>query len=128
MSENIKDVIAPALGELTKFEAAAFRFGHQVRAFLGDFPAGLPVPSDVMPRYDDRHSAEGDMVFGGGSYVHLIMQSEEEVEAWAEYLGVEATRQAFDTGAISVRTEGPLNGLTIYVGFTGVDRTGGGPR
>lgn len=129
MSENIKDVCASALGELGEFEAAAFRFGQQVRAFLADFPAGLPVPSSALPRFSgERFNAEGGVVFGSASYVHLIMRSEEEVGAWAEHLGTEVTRRPQDTGRVTISTEGALDGLTLYVGHSDVDRTGGESR
>lgn len=124
-SQAFREARTETLAELAEFEAAVFRFGQQVRAFLAAMPAGLPKPSGVLPRYTNGTSPGGGIVHGGGSYVHLHMDSAEGTEAWARHLGVEVTRETYSRGVSKVSFEGPLDGLTIYASFTGADRAGG---
>ncbi|MDX2552574.1 hypothetical protein ACKI1J_42885 [Streptomyces scabiei] len=119
-----QDVKLGALADLHEFEAAVFRFGVQVRAFLDAFPAGVPEPSAVLPKFADTFSATGDPVYGGGSYVHVLTVTPGDVAAWAPLLDAPATEKISEiTGAVSVIAEGVLDGLNVYVSCMDLART-----
>lgn len=116
MSDDIRE---RALAELTQFEAAAFRFGHQVRAFLAAFPEDMSSPIAVLPRFGSKTNSNGELVMGANSYVHLVVMAEAEVDAWASLLQTPVKRNVTDEQeyvSVSVRTEGDLDGLRLYVG------------
>lgn len=113
------DIHGRALAELTEFEAASFQFGQRVRAFLAGFPQNLPEPITVLPRFTNSTLANGDMVFGGASYVHLVVKSAAEVEAWSVLLQAPVTQKvtkSTDYTNLSSRAEGVIDGLRLYVG------------
>jgi hypothetical protein len=113
------DIRERALTEITQFEAAAFRFGHQVRSFLAAFPEVVSAPIAVLPRFGSGTDADGDIVMGGRSYVHLVVKTEGEVHAWASLLKSPLEREVTDEQkyvSVSTHTEGDLDGLRVYVG------------
>lgn len=114
------DIGERALAELAEFEGAAFRFGHQVRAFLAAFPEDLPAPNSVLPRFlDGSTDDDGKRVPGGASYVHLVGLTEAGVQAWAAFLGTQVARTVTvepDYVNVTVRAEGGLDGLQVCVG------------
>lgn len=118
MSDDIRE---GALAELAEFEAAVFRFGHQVRAFLAAFPEDMPAPSRVLPRFLNGSTVGGELFPGGESYVHLVGLTEAEVHAWASLLQTQAERKVDvepEYVSVSVRAEGDWNGLRLYAGST----------
>ncbi|MBK3575104.1 hypothetical protein JHN63_15045 [Streptomyces sp. MBT65] len=113
------DIRKRALTELTQFEGAVFRFGHQVRAFLATFPEDLPSPNSVLPRFLDETTDDGERIPGGASYVHLVGLTEAGVQAWASFLGTQVTRKVtVEPGYVNVgfRAEGDVDGLGVCVG------------
>lgn len=119
MSSN--PVREQALRELEEFEAAAFRFGQQVRAFLAGLPQDLPSPRSVMPRFTSRNElGTGRFLPGSASYVHLTFAAVAEVDPWAALLGApvkfdvdEPGESGYSYGACSAK--GVLDDLNLHV-------------
>ena len=113
------DIRKRALAELTQFEGAVFRFGHQVRAFLAAFPEDVPAPNSVLPRFLDGSADDGERIPGGGSYVHLVGLTEAGVQAWASFLGTQVARKVTvepEYVHVGFRAEGYVDGLHVCVG------------
>lgn len=113
------DVPERALAELTQLEAAAFRFGHQVRALLAAFPTDMPAPFAVMPRFVNGTDANGDAVMGARSYLHLVVSTEADVREWASRMQSPVERKVIDEeeyGNVSAWTDGDMDGLRVHVG------------
>lgn len=109
------------LRELEEFEAAAFRFGQQVRAFLTGLPEGLPSPASVLPRFTSRSElGTGRFLPGSASYVQLTFSAAADVAPWAALLGAPVKFDVHEPGASghsygSCNAEGSLGGLSLYV-------------
>jgi len=111
-----------ALRELEEFEAAAFRFGQQVRAFLTGLPEDLPSPTAVIPMFmGGSEPGTGRHLPGGRSYVQLTFTDIAEMAPWAALLGAPMKFDVNAPGASgrsygTCSAEGVLDGLELYVG------------
>ncbi|MEV4858958.1 hypothetical protein [Streptomyces ossamyceticus] len=114
MSERRENPLARARRELEAFEAAVFQFGQRTRAFLDAFPADLPEPLSVLPKFASEY---GPTEYGARSYLHLVFAGPDGVKAWAERLGVPVARSCDDAdGMAFVRAQGVLDGISLFVG------------
>lgn len=104
MSEEIR---AAALAELAAIESDVFQFGQRVRLFLQSMPADLPQPSAMSPSL----SIKGV----GGSYLHVMVSTPDEVASWAAWMGATLERKE-QHGAMFVSARADVAGLPVYVG------------
>ncbi|WP_432032773.1 hypothetical protein [Streptomyces antibioticus] len=119
MSDVLEQARANVLNRLAQFEAAAFRFGQQVRAVLDDLPAGLPVPHTIAPAFRDGYSGTGELVPGADSKLQLVftvqddVDSAEAVVAWARHFGTTVEQSPYPDGALFIGARGSHGGLEI---------------
>lgn len=116
MSDDVRE---RALAELAQFEAAAFRFGHQARAFLAAFPQDMAAPVAVLPRFANGTDANHATAFGANSYMHLIVATAADADAWATLLQTPVEQNVTDeqeSVSVTTKAEGVLDGLLVYVG------------
>ncbi|MFU0241699.1 hypothetical protein ACKI1J_38915 [Streptomyces scabiei] len=114
MSETRESPLVRTRRELEAFEAAVFQFGQRTRAFLDAFPADLPEPVAALPKFASDYGPTG---YGAKSYLHLTFVGPDDVQAWADRLGVPVTRDCdHGNGMTFVRADGVLDGTSLFVG------------
>ncbi|MBZ6258807.1 hypothetical protein KVH22_25160 [Streptomyces olivaceus] len=105
-SDERQALINDALAELQRIESGVFQFGQRVRLFLQQLPADLPEPTAVTPSVTDSVDR---------SYLHLMVRTPDEVEAWATWLGEPVKRDEHPT-AVFTSVKGTVDELRVYVG------------
>ncbi|MCM8548954.1 hypothetical protein [Streptomyces sp. STCH 565 A] len=102
----LEGIVTDALAELQRIESGVFQFGQRVRLFLQQLPADLPEPTAVTPSVTDSVDR---------SYLHMLVRTPDEVEAWATWLGEPVKRDEHPT-AVFTSVTGTVDELRVYVG------------